>query len=703
VRTRFETLLKRAARPTEPDAELLRRFAAGRDEAAFAELVRRYGPLVWGQCRHLLFTEADADDAFQATFLVLAKSAGTVRDTDRLGPWLHGVAYRVCRNARRSAARRAKRDRKTATSEATRPVADSAWDSALAAVHAELHDLPETLRVPFVLCCLEGKSVTEAAGQLGLKLGTFSSRLTRAKQALMDRLSARGLTAAVLAMATVATGAANAPAKTAAKAVGFATLSAAVPSNILSLTHGVMGMSTGAFKLLAAGLMVACGLAVGVGGGLTANAQGPGKEKVAKDSHAATEDQLHNLKLKEKLLSQNLGTEHPQIRELEEQIRFIQKEQERAQGTKGDKEKEVDVLRKMLEAQKNQAEAQMQAAEAQLRVAEARLQAERQKGDQGGPAKASAEFKYFGQAPDFAPTPQELETLVKRGEEGGYRYVGLVTMKGTAKQGGGAVPTLVFRKAKMVELHAADLIEQPLKHAAELLDHHKLLDKAKMELGDKMKLLDKGKEQLGDKLKMLDTDKAGLVEKLKHLHEKQAAEADGKAKEKVKEQAAEKKAAEAEGKAKEQATEKVKEKVAEAMKQATEAASKEKAKVDEEVKRALKSKLDADVSKKAGDDVAAEIVRLKAQIAEMEAKAKVPAKASAKFTPAELGKGDFAEQAKMLEDLVKFKFGNDGAKKVAITFDPRDKTIVASGDAAVVQWLQQAVKGLGQPTGGKPK
>src|SRR5262245_66682306 len=106
---------------TAPDAELVSRFARGRDESAFTELLRRHGPMVWAACRHLLPDEADAEDAFQATFLALVRSAGKIRSGAAVGGWLHGVAVRVANKVRRSAARRRQREEKGAGPEGTRP------------------------------------------------------------------------------------------------------------------------------------------------------------------------------------------------------------------------------------------------------------------------------------------------------------------------------------------------------------------------------------------------------------------------------------------------------------------------------------------------------------------------------------------------------------------------------------------------------
>src|SRR5262249_41249151 len=148
------------------------------------------------------------------------------------------------------------------------PIPDSAWDRALAAVHEEVANLPETLRVPFVLCCLEGKSVSEAAEQVGCKLGTFSSRLTRAKDAILTRLETRGLTLGVIA----AVGLTAPPANAVARAAAVARPGFVVPNSILELSQGVIGMSMKPVKILAAAVILVCGLGLGVGSRWASNA-----------------------------------------------------------------------------------------------------------------------------------------------------------------------------------------------------------------------------------------------------------------------------------------------------------------------------------------------------------------------------------------------------------------------------------------------
>ena len=186
------------------DGELLERFLRQRDEAAFALLVRRHGPLVLGLCRRLLRQPADADDAFQAVFLVLARKAGAIRKREALGSWLYGVALRTAREANDRAERR--RSREVAAGD--EPVADGAAGPLAAAICREqqallleeLHRLPDKFRAAIVLCDLEGCTQEEAARQLGCPKGTILSRLARGRDRLRDQLSRRGVALSVPAL-----------------------------------------------------------------------------------------------------------------------------------------------------------------------------------------------------------------------------------------------------------------------------------------------------------------------------------------------------------------------------------------------------------------------------------------------------------------------------------------------------------------------
>ncbi len=268
-----------------PDEVLLERYFRHRDQEAFAQLLTRYNRLVWGQCRNLLANDADAEDAFQATFLTLARSAKRLKAGSPLGPWLHGVAFRVCMNARRVIGRRAKREKASAQPDVQQPVADSSWEKAFAAVAEEVQRLPETQRVAFVLCYLEGQSVVDAAASLGQKLGTFTSRLSRAKQALLDRLAKRGLGVGVLALSGVTGSAVVAPAALVERSLALLPSGVAIPGSIQVLTQGVTGMSLIPFKLLAACLMLITGLGTGAGilthRTLAAGPQEAGKEPIS--------------------------------------------------------------------------------------------------------------------------------------------------------------------------------------------------------------------------------------------------------------------------------------------------------------------------------------------------------------------------------------------------------------------------------------
>jgi RNA polymerase sigma factor (sigma-70 family) len=167
---RLPSLVRRAIGDTRSDAELLDLIRD--DHGAFAELVARHGPLVWGVCRHLL-GEADAEDAFQATFVALVRS--TIRDRAALAAWLHGAAVRISLAARREAGRRRSRERAAAVREAVSSPQPADWEDTMALVHREVAALREADRSAFVLCVLEGLTQAETAARL--RMACRSARL----------------------------------------------------------------------------------------------------------------------------------------------------------------------------------------------------------------------------------------------------------------------------------------------------------------------------------------------------------------------------------------------------------------------------------------------------------------------------------------------------------------------------------------------
>ena len=188
--------LRRALAPDDTaglgDAQLLARFVADRDQRAFAALVRRHGPLVLGVCRRLLRHQQDAEDCFQAAFLVLARRAGSVRQRASLASWLYGVAYRVARDAASAIARRRSRERQVERMPHPEvpPQEPQDWRPLL---DQELMALPEKFRAAVVLCDLEGRTRKEAACVLKIPEGTLSSRLAAGRRLLAQRLTRRGL------------------------------------------------------------------------------------------------------------------------------------------------------------------------------------------------------------------------------------------------------------------------------------------------------------------------------------------------------------------------------------------------------------------------------------------------------------------------------------------------------------------------------
>lgn len=195
---RVRAILGAPAGADVSDRELLERFMRVRDEAAFETLVRRHGPLVLGVCRRVLGNVADAEDAFQATFLILARRAGSVSWNASIAGWLYQVAYHVSSRARRAAARRQMHELRAPPMTAS---ADSASDRDLRPIlDDELHRLPEKYRLPLLLCYVHGRSREEAAEELGWTMGEVKGRLERGREMLRGRLVRRGVLASGAAL-----------------------------------------------------------------------------------------------------------------------------------------------------------------------------------------------------------------------------------------------------------------------------------------------------------------------------------------------------------------------------------------------------------------------------------------------------------------------------------------------------------------------
>jgi RNA polymerase sigma factor (sigma-70 family) len=232
------------------DAELLRRWVAQRDHAAFETLLWRHGPAVLGVCRRILHDLHDAEDAAQATFLVLARKAASVGRRQAVAAWLHTVAYRVALRARDRRPNATILSAPDLGSLPARPTEDPVWRDLRPVLDEEINRLPEKYRAPFVLCCVEGRTNEEAAREMACPVGTILSRLARARERLRHRLTRRGvtLTAAALAAALAAEEATAAlpgvlvrtTVTAAALAVAGKGLVGVVPIEVVSLAEGVV-------------------------------------------------------------------------------------------------------------------------------------------------------------------------------------------------------------------------------------------------------------------------------------------------------------------------------------------------------------------------------------------------------------------------------------------------------------------------------
>jgi RNA polymerase sigma factor (sigma-70 family) len=286
--------LRRAALRREgaevTDGQLLERFLSRREEAALEVLVQRHALMVWGVCRRILASPQDAEDAFQATFLVLVRKAASVVPREMVANWLYGVACQTARKARAMTARRRVREKQVA--EVPEPAAEpqDLWNDLQPLLDEELSRLPDKYRSVIVLCDLEGKTRKEVARQVGLPEGTVASRLARARALLARRLTRRGLAVSGGALAAVLPrGAARASVPAAAVsstikaarllAAGRAATAGAISLTVAALTEG--GLKTMRLpKLKIATAVLLLGSILALTYGVSAGRQAAGPEKV---------------------------------------------------------------------------------------------------------------------------------------------------------------------------------------------------------------------------------------------------------------------------------------------------------------------------------------------------------------------------------------------------------------------------------------
>jgi RNA polymerase sigma factor (sigma-70 family) len=265
--------LRRAAllRAGWTDAQLVESYLSRRDEAAFEALLCRHGPMVWGVCRRALHDEADAEDAFQATFLVFVRRAATLTNRAAVGNWLYGVANKTARKARAMLGRRRAEEPNLAAHRAAWQ--EEAEHPLVPLLDVELSRLPDKYRVPLVLCELEGASIQEAARQLGCPQGTVASRLARGRVLLAQRIKRRGLHLAggLLAAGLAPTAWASMPAALTASTLQTVRAGPAgqtpdvVPANVAALAEGVIKtMTLRNFQIAAAAVCAAAVVVLGL-------------------------------------------------------------------------------------------------------------------------------------------------------------------------------------------------------------------------------------------------------------------------------------------------------------------------------------------------------------------------------------------------------------------------------------------------------
>jgi RNA polymerase sigma factor (sigma-70 family) len=309
------------------DGQLLARFMAGQDELAFARLVRVHGPMVMTVCKRVLQHAQDAEDAFQATFLILARKGRTVVHVDALAGWLYRVAYRTAMEARAMRARRREREKQVdAVPHPEIPPAESRdWQAVL---DHELSRLPQKYQTAIVLCDLEARSRRDAALQLGIAEGTLSSRLAYGRKLLAARLARRGVTLGAGALAAAlsdAIASAAVPWPLVSKTAKAAAIVAA--GQLAAVSAPVAGLMKGVLKAMfltklksVAGFVVLGAIALGLGG---AALQTVGAQNAPGANPAKPANELDALRRENELLKLNLLVVLEKVKSLQAEVHTL--------------------------------------------------------------------------------------------------------------------------------------------------------------------------------------------------------------------------------------------------------------------------------------------------------------------------------------------------------------------------------------------
>jgi len=332
----------------QTDGELLARFVATRDEASFAALVRRHGPMVLAVCRRMLHHEQDAEDCFQATFLVLARKAATVK-RESVGSWLYAVAYRTSLEARAVNARRRKREKQV--HEMPHPeILPSEVPDWRPWLDQELNRLPEKYRAVIVACDLESRSRKEAARHLGIAEGTLSSRLARGRRLLAQRLAPYGLSLSGTALAAAlceSVASAQVPAAwvsattKAALLIAAGNLTAVSASSAILMKGVLKSMFLTKLKMMVGAVMIVTALGAS---GSVYRAVGQPASPAEKQSDSKPKSEVERLRHENELLKLNLEVVLEKVRAQEAELHALKAKVQPAQAAQPTQEANIIIL-----------------------------------------------------------------------------------------------------------------------------------------------------------------------------------------------------------------------------------------------------------------------------------------------------------------------------------------------------------------------